>query len=347
MIPTRAYAAADAKTPLGLFRFDRRATGAGDVAIEIDYCGVCHTDLHIARNEWGATLYPCVPGHEIIGRVVEVGANVTRFRPGDRVGVGCMVDSCGHCVDCVEGEEQFCTTGRTLTYNSPDPKTGGHTFGGYASHITVREKFVLRVPDGLDPASAAPLLCAGITTYSPLKHWKVGPGTRLAVVGLGGLGHMAVKIGHAMGAEVTLITTTPSKLADGGRLGATQGLLSTDDAAMADAAGQFDIIIDTVAANHDLNSLFALLRRDGTLVQVGVPSEPQPVAVRSLMSRRRNFTASNIGGIRETQEMLDFCAAHGITADIELIGISDIENAWDRMLRGHVKYRFVIDMRSL
>ncbi|MBC56994.1 MAG: hydroxyacid dehydrogenase [Confluentimicrobium sp.] len=341
------YATTAADAPLAPFSFTRREPGPTDVAIDILYCGVCHSDLHTARNEWGNTLYPCLPGHEIVGRVTAVGKDVTRFKTGDIAAVGCMVDSCQECESCREGLEQFCDKGLVGTYNSPDAILGGHTFGGYSSHIVVTEEFVLRVPDNLDLAATAPLLCAGITTYSPLRHWGAGPGKKVGVVGLGGLGHMAVKLAHAMGAEVVLFTTSPSKVEDGRRLGAHDVVLSTDPDAMAAHGSSLDLIIDAVAAPHDINLYLSLLKRDATLVQVGVPDQPLPVSVFSLITNRRSFAGSLIGGIAETQEMLDFCGAHNITADIEMIPIQKIEEAYARMLKSDVKYRFVIDMASL
>ncbi|MDY6861091.1 MAG: NAD(P)-dependent alcohol dehydrogenase, partial [Pseudomonadota bacterium] len=301
------YATTAADAPLAPFSFTRREPGPTDVAIDILYCGVCHSDLHTARNEWGNTLYPCLPGHEIVGRVTAVGKDVTRFKTGDIAAVGCMVDSCQECESCREGLEQFCDKGLVGTYNSPDAILGGHTFGGYSSHIVVTEEFVLRVPDNLDLAATAPLLCAGITTYSPLRHWGAGPGKKVGVVGLGGLGHMAVKLAHAMGAEVVLFTTSPSKVEDGRRLGAHDVVLSTDPDAMAAHGSSLDLIIDAVAAPHDINLYLSLLKRDATLVQVGVPDKPLPVSVFSLITNRRSFAGSLIGGIAETQEMLDFC----------------------------------------
>ena len=341
------FAAEDPTKPLLPYTFNRRDPGPEDVAIEILYCGVCHSDLHTVRSEWPGTLYPCIPGHEIVGRVQAVGSSVTRFKVGDLAAVGCLVDSCRTCPSCREGLEQYCETGFVATYNGPDKVLGGHTFGGYSSHIVVTQDFVLRVPDNLDPAAAAPLLCAGITTYSPLRHWGAGPGKTVGVVGLGGLGHMAVKLAHAMGAHVTLFTTSPSKIVDGHRLGADAGVLSTDPAAMKAQASRFDLIIDTVAAPHDINPYLALLKRDATLVQVGAPDKPLPVNAFSLIFSRRNFAGSLIGGIKETQEMLDFCGAHNITADIEMIPIQQIEDAYVRMVKSDVKYRFVIDMGSL
>ncbi|MFC0282337.1 NAD(P)-dependent alcohol dehydrogenase [Camelimonas abortus] len=347
MFVCTGYAAQDATTPLAPFTFERRDPGPLDVVIEITHCGVCHSDLHAVRNEWGNTLYPCVPGHEIVGKVTAVGAQVTRFRVGDTAAVGCLVDSCRTCENCRDGLEQYCARGGTGTYNGKDRVSGGHTFGGYSSHIVVTQDFVLRVPDSLDPAAAAPLLCAGITTWSPLRHWKAGPGKTVGVVGLGGLGHMAVKFARALGAKVVLFTTSPSKVEDGARLGAEEVVLSADAKAVAAWRSKLDLIIDAVAAPHDVNMYLNLLKRDCTLVQVGAPDRPLPVNVFSLLPNRRSFAGSIIGGIAETQEMLDFCGANNIVADIELIPIQDIEKAYERMLKSDVKYRFVIDMTSL
>ncbi|VXC36339.1 NAD(P)-dependent alcohol dehydrogenase [Sphingomonas sp. 8AM] len=344
------YAAPSADAPLAPFTFERRDCQPDDVAIDILFCGVCHSDLHTARGEWGGTLYPCVPGHEIVGRVSAVGADVTRFAVGDVVGVGCMVDSCGQCASCHEGEEQYCeTTGFVGTYNGPDPVLGGHTFGGYSDRIVVRQGFVLRIGhDEQDLAAVAPLLCAGITTYSPLRHWKVGPGQKVGIVGLGGLGHMGVKIAAAMGAEVYVFSTSPNKRDDAKRLGATDLIVSKDEEAMAAHTGTFDFILNTVAASHSLDPLLMLLKRDGTMTLVGVPEEPHPSpSVGALVFKRRAIAGSLIGGIAETQEMLDFCHDHGLTADIELLAMKDIEQGYDRMQRSDVKYRFVIDMATL
>lgn len=341
------YAAETAKSPLAPFSFERRDPGDLDVEIEILFCGVCHSDLHQARNEWANSLYPCVPGHEIVGRVTRVGALVKNFKEGDLTGVGCMVDSCRECESCREGLEQFCKPGFVATYNGEDKNSGGHTFGGYSSHIVVDQAFVLRIPEGLDLAGAAPLLCAGITTYSPLKKWGVSKGQKVGVVGLGGLGHMAVKLAHAMGAHVVLFTTSPGKTDDARRLGADEVVISRDPEAMAAQAESFDFILDTVAADHDINAYLGLLKRDKTLVQVGAPEKPLSLNVFSVIWRRRNLAGSLIGGIAETQEMLDFCAEHGITSDIEMIPISEINTAYERMLKSDVKYRFVIDMASL
>ncbi|GJD56534.1 NAD(P)-dependent alcohol dehydrogenase [Methylobacterium dankookense] len=347
MLTCTGYAAASAETPLAPFTFERRDPGANDVEIEIVYCGVCHSDLHQARNEWRNTLYPCVPGHEIVGRVTRVGAEVRDFKQGDLAAIGCMVDSCRTCTACREGLEQYCEPGFTGTYNGPEQGTGANTFGGYSSHIVVDRHFVLHVPEGLDLAGVAPLLCAGITTYSPLRRWEAGPGKKVRIVGLGGLGHMGVKLAHAMGAEVVLFTTSPGKEADARRLGADAVVISKDAEQMARHAESFDLIVDTVAAQHDINAYLGLLKRDCTLVQVGAPEKPLDVNVFSVIWRRRSFAGSLIGGIAETQEMLDFCGKHGITADIEMIPIDQIETAYGRMLKCDVKYRFVIDMASL
>jgi uncharacterized zinc-type alcohol dehydrogenase-like protein len=348
MIPALGYAAHDATAPLAPWRFERRDPGPRDVRLQILYCGVCHSDLHTVRGEWGTIAYPQVPGHEIIGRVTAVGDAVTDFATGDVVGVGCRVDSCQACGSCAEGLEQYCENGFTGTYGGTEKETGRPTQGGYSDTIVVDERFVLRVPDGIDLRSAAPLLCAGITTYSPLREWKVGPGTRVGVVGLGGLGHMAVKLAKAMGAEVTLFTTSPNKADDARQLGATTVIVSRDAEQMASAARSLDLIIDTVSAPHDLDALMATLRRDGTLVLLGGSPEPHPApgAFTFIVGRKR-LAGSLIGGIGETQEMLDFCAVHGLGADVEVIPVQRIEEAYARMVRGDVKYRFVIDMASL
>ena len=348
MTSTSAYAAQSATSPFAPIRIDRREPGPTDVRIEIRFCGVCHSDLHTARSEWPGTVYPVVPGHEIVGVVTEVGAEVTGFRPGDRAGAGCLVDSCRTCGACAADLEQYCEVEPVFTYNSPDRHTGGVTYGGYASHIVVDERFVLHIPDALDLAAAAPLLCAGITTYSPLRQWKVGPGMRVGVVGLGGLGHMAVKLARALGAHVVLFTTSPGKADDARRLGASEVVVSRDAEAMGRQTGSFDFILDTVAATHDLDAYITLLKRDGTLCLVGVPEVPHPSpAVFNLIFGRRRLAGSLIGGIAETQEMLDFCAEHGIVADIELIPVTGIDLAYDRMVKSDVKYRFVIDMATL
>lgn len=348
--PARAYAAQSATAPLAPFSFERRDLGPDDVAIDILYCGVCHSDLHTARSEWGGTLYPCVPGHEIVGRVTAVGGKVTKFAVGDLAGVGCMVDSCGYCPSCTAGEEQYCeTTGLVGTYNGPDGVLGGHTFGGYSDHIVVKESFVLKVAhDERDLAAVAPLLCAGITTWSPLRHWNVGPGKKVGVVGIGGLGHMGIKLAAAMGAHVVAFTTSPAKIEDARKLGAHEVVVSRNPDEMAAHANSFDFILDTVAASHDLDAFTTLLKRDGTLTLVGVPEHDHPSpSVMNLVFRRRSIAGSLIGGIAETQEMLDFCHRHGLTADIELIRMQDIETAYDRMTKSDVKYRFVIDLASL
>jgi uncharacterized zinc-type alcohol dehydrogenase-like protein len=342
------YAAKSAASPLNLFQFERREPGPRDVQIDILYCGVCHSDVHTARDEWGGAVYPVVPGHEIVGRVTRVGSEVTRFKEGDLAGVGCMVDSCRRCINCDDGLEQYCDHGFTGTYNSPDKRSGGVTYGGYSTSIVVDDHFVLRMPDNLDPAAAAPLLCAGITTYSPLREWGVGKGHKVGVVGLGGLGHMGVKFAHAMGAHVVLFTTSPGKTQDALRLGADEVVVSRDEDAMAVHAGTFHFILNTVAAPHNLDAFLTLLRRDGTMTLVGAPAEPHPSpTVFNLIFKRRRLAGSLIGGIAETQEMLDFCAEHGIVSDIELIPIHQINEAWDRMVKSDVKYRFVIDMASL
>ncbi|MBO9714175.1 NAD(P)-dependent alcohol dehydrogenase [Sphingomonas sp.] len=346
----KAYAAQSATTPFAPFSFERRDLLPDDVAIDILYCGVCHSDLHTARSEWEGTQFPCVPGHEIVGRVTAVGRNVTGFAVGDLAGVGCMVDSCGHCPSCAVSEEQYCeTTGFVGTYNGPDSVLGGYTFGGYSSHIVVKESFVLRIRhDEADLAGVAPLLCAGITTYSPLKHWGAGPGKKVGIVGIGGLGHMGIKIAAAMGAHVVAFTTSPDKIEDAKKLGAHDVIVSRNADQMAAHANSFDFILDTVAASHDLDALTVLLRRDGTLTLVGVPEHPHPSPnIFPLVFRRRAIAGSLIGGIAETQEMLDFCHEHGLVADIEMIAMQEIDAAYDRMLKSDVKYRFVIDMASL
>lgn len=352
MISARAYAAATAKSPLAPFELSRRDPGPRDVLIDISYCGICHSDLHCARDEWGGQPFPCVPGHEIAGVVSAVGSAVTKFKVGDRVGVGCMVDSCGECAACKAGLEQHCERGATWTYGGSnfyrphDPGTG-HTFGGYSTAITVVENFVVRIPDALPLDAAAPMLCAGITTYSPLKRFGAGPGKRVGVVGLGGLGHMAVKIAHAMGAHVTVITTSPNKAGPARELGADAVLVSSDRAAMEAAGSSLDLIVDTVSAVHDMDLYMGLLGLEGALVLVGLPPEKLEVSAFTLTGARRIFTGSNIGGIAETQEMLDFCAAHGVQAEIEKIPAQQINEAYERLLKGDVKYRFVIDSATL
>jgi alcohol dehydrogenase (NADP+) len=343
---TNAYAAQNATTPLAPFDIQRRDVGNRDVQIEILYCGVCHSDLHTVRSEWQGTTYPCVPGHEIVGRVVKVGKDVNKFEEGDTVGVGCMVDSCLTCANCKDDLEQFCDT-TTFTYNSPDQKSGGITYGGYSDSIVVDKAFVLKIPNNLDLAATAPLLCAGITTYSPMRHHNVSKGQKVGVVGLGGLGHVAVKLAKAFGAHVVVFTTSTNKVEDALRLGADEIVNSKDADEMNKHLNSFHFILDTVSANHDINAYLLLLKRDGNLTQVGIPTEPLSLNVGSLVFGRRSLSGSLIGGIKETQEMLDFCGKHNITADIELIPIQNINEAYDRLVKSEVKYRFVIDMASL
>ena len=349
MYKAKAYSAASATSPLASTTIARRDPTEHDVQIEILFCGVCHSDLHQARNEWSGfmpTVYPCVPGHEIVGRVTEVGSAVTKFKPGDLGAVGCMVDSDGTCPACQEGLEQFCPNG-TFTYNLPDKHLGGVTYGGYSDSIVVSDRFVLHVPSNLNLAGAAPLLCAGITTYSPMRHWGVGKGKKVGVVGLGGLGHMGVKFAHALGAHTVVFTTSASKKDDALRLGADEVVLSRDAAEMAKHAGSFDFILDAVAADHDINAYIQLLCRDGNITLVGAPEKPLPVAAFNLIMGRRSLSGSPIGGIAETQEMLDFCGQHKITADVEIIPIQKVNEAYDRLVKSDVRYRFVIDMASL
>lgn len=344
---TLAYAASRSDAPLGPFAIERREPGPEDVVIDIAYCGVCHSDLHQARNEWHGSIYPIVPGHEIVGRVTRVGNDVRKLKVGDFAAVGCMVDSCRACAPCKAGLEQYCERGSILTYNSADPKHNDTTYGGYSASIVVAEAFVLRLASDKNLAAVAPLLCAGITTYSPLRHWQAGPGKTVAIVGLGGLGHMGVKFARAFGAHVVLFTTSESKVEDGLRLGAHEVVVTKDPAVFRKHGARFDLIIDAVSAKHDINAYLQMVKLDGTLCLVGAPEEPLPVNAFSLLSPRRSFAGSGIGGIAETQEMLDFCAAHGITSDIETIAIQQINEAYERLLRGDVKYRFVIDMASL
>ncbi|MBB3949296.1 NAD(P)-dependent alcohol dehydrogenase [Aureimonas jatrophae] len=348
MTPSFGFACTDANEPMKPWSFERREVRDDDVRIEITHCGVCHSDIHQARNDWGWATYPLVPGHEIVGRVVEVGSEVQGFQVGDKVGVGCMVDSCQECASCHEGLEQFCENGMTQTYADKDRRDGQPTYGGYSDQIIVRDKFVLRMPEGLDLAAAAPLLCAGITTYSPLRHVNLQKGQKLAVIGLGGLGHMGIKFGVAMGAEVTLFTRSKSKEAEAKALGVAHVVLSTDQAQMDAVANTFDYILDTVPVPHDINPYLSTLKRDGTHIIVGVigPIDP-PVSGAQLIIGRKSVIGSLIGGIAETQEMLDFCAEHGITCDIETIKIADINEAFERTVKGDVHYRFVIDMASL
>jgi alcohol dehydrogenase (NADP+) len=348
MISTLGIAAHDAASPLAPWRFERRDVGAHDVQIQILFCGICHSDLHTVRGEWGPCAYPQVPGHEIVGRVVSVGGNVTTWKAGDLVGVGCMVDSCQHCQPCADGLEQYCDNGMTGTYGGTEKETGRPTQGGYSTGIVVNEKFVLRVPETLDPAGVAPLLCAGITTWSPLRQWKAGPGSRVGVVGIGGLGHMAVKLAAALGAHVVVLTTSPSKAEDARRLGAHEVVVSRDAAAMKGLRNSLDLIIDTVGTPHDIDAEMQLLRLDGTLVLLGGSPQPHPApGAFTFIMKRRRLAGSLIGGIAETQEMLDFCGQHGITADIELIKADAVNEAYERMLKSDVKYRFVIDLATL
>jgi len=349
VLSSKGYAAQSATSPLAPFAFERRDPGPADVQIDIVYCGVCHSDLHTARGEWPGTRYPCVPGHEIVGRVARVGGQVSKFRAGDLVGVGCLVDSCRRCASCAEGLEQYCENGFTGTYNGPEQGTGNNTYGGYSNRIVVDEKFVLRIRHPEDQlAAVAPLLCAGITTWSPLRKWEVGPGQTVGVVGLGGLGHMGVKLARALGARVVLFTTSPGKAADAIKLGAHEVVISTDRKAMAEQRNRFEFILNTVAAPHDLDPFLGMLKRDGSLVLVGAPSTPHSSpGVFNLIFKRRSLAGSLIGGIAETQEMLDFCAERGIVSDIEMIPIASINDAYERMLKSDVKYRFVIDMATL
>jgi len=346
---TKAYAALSGTTPLQAIDIVRRQPGAHDVQIDITYCGVCHSDLHTARGEWAGTLYPCVPGHEIVGRVTAVGGEVTKFAVGDIVGVGCMVDSCQHCHSCDEGLEQYCENGLVGTYNAPTPDAPGHTLGGYSDRIVVSDKFVLKIshPER-QLAAVAPLLCAGITTWSPLKHWGAGPGKKVGIVGIGGLGHMGVKLAHALGAHVVAFTTSESKRQDALDLGADEVVVSRNEDEMKAHANSFDFILNTVAASHNLDVFIALLKRDGTMTLVGAPEHAHPSpAVFPLIFGRKSIAGSLIGGIKETQEMLDFCAEKGIVSEIELIPVQDIEKAYARMLKSDVKYRFVIDSKTL
>lgn len=343
----KAYGTVSAETPLNEMVIDRRVVQAHDVEFEVLYCGICHSDLHQIKNDFGGTLFPIVPGHEIVGRVTAVGDHVKNFKIGDLAGVGCIVDSCGHCEYCEEGIEQFCDEGVTFSFNSADKISGGHTFGGFSKTYVCNEKYVLKMPAFEDLASAAPLLCAGITVYSPLKHWGAGLGKKVGVLGIGGLGHMAIKIAKAMGAEVVVFTTSPSKVEDAKRLGADEAVLSSDAEAMAKYNRQLNFIIDTVSAKHDVNVYLNLLRHDGTVVLVGLPPEPLEIGAFNVIMGRRSFAGSNIGGIAETQEMLDFCFEHNITAESEIIPIDYVNTAFERLEKGDVKYRFVIDMASL
>ncbi len=343
----KAFGTQAADAPLGEMDIQRRNTGEEDVHIEITYCGVCHSDIHTARNEWLNSTYPVVPGHEIIGRVVEVGEKVRKFKKGDLVGVGCMVDSCGQCAPCKDHLEMFCEKGCTWTYNSPDPHLGGRTYGGYSTHVVVREEFVLRVPENIDEKAAAPLLCAGITTWSPLRHWKVGKGDKVGIVGLGGLGHMGIKFANALGAHVVMITRSPGKAKDAEDLGAHEVLLSTDSEAMQAQAGTFDFILNTIPVGHEMDPYIGLLKIDATMVLVGAVEPLKPFHGGGVIMGRKRIAGSLIGGIEETQEMLDFCGKHNIVCDIELIRMQEINTAYDRVVDSDVKYRFVIDMKSL
>ena len=347
MLPTKAYAALSATSPIAPFSFERRDPGPTDVLIKISHCGVCHTDIHMSRDEWGGSLYPMVPGHEIIGTVVSVGSEVTKVKAGDRAGVGCFIDSCRTCPSCEAGLENYCDHGFTGTYNSMTRDGKSLNFGGYSEQIVTDERFVLKVSEKLDPAAAAPLLCAGITTWSPLRHWKVGPGQNVGIVGLGGLGHMGIKFARSLGAHVTCFTTSKSKVADAQRLGAHEVVLSSDAEAVSKLTHRFDFILDTVSANHDLNTYLGLLKREGTLCLVGVPPEAAAVHAFGLVMGRKHLAGSLVGGLPETQEMLDYCAEHGIVSDVEVIPAASINEAYERMLRSNVKYRFVIDMATL
>lgn len=347
MSASKGYAALNAQSPLGPYSFTRREPGATEIAIDILYCGVCHSDLHMARNEWGSSVYPLVPGHEIVGRVTAVGSDVTRFKVGGVAAVGVIVDSCRHCVPCLRGEEHFCYEGATLTYAAKDRVDGSITMGGYSSNYVVDERFAHTVPENLDLASVAPLLCAGITTYSPLRHWKVGPGKKVGIVGLGGLGHMALKFAHSFGAHVVQLTTSLKKKDDALKLGADEVVVSTDANAMKAHAGTLDFILDTASVQHSLDPYLELLKQDGTLTLVGLPEKPPAFNVFNLISRRASIAGSMIGGMPETQEMLDYCGQHGIGAEVEVTPIQKINEAFERMLKQDVKYRFVIDMSSL
>ncbi len=347
MTTAKAYATPSATAPLAPSTIERRAVGSKDVEIELLYCGICHSDIHMARNEWGGSTYPMVPGHEMVGRVTKVGTEVKGFKPGDLAGVGCLVDSCRACGPCGHHQEQFCEKGAAFSYNSTEMDRATPTYGGYSSSVVVDEAFCLSIPANLDLAAAAPLLCAGITTFSPLHHWKVGPGTKVGIVGLGGLGHMAVKIAVAMGAEVTMLSTSKSKEADAKKLGAHGFGLTSDPETFKRLKGHFDFILDTISAPHDYNAYLGLLGLDGTMVVVGVPPAPTPVAAMSLIGGRKTLAGSLIGGIQETQAMLDFCGKHGITSDIELIPVQKINEAYERMMKNDVRYRFVLDLKTL
>ena len=347
MKKVKAYAVTSKSANLEPFQIKRRDLTENDVEIDITYCGVCHSDIHTARNEWKNTSYPVVPGHEIIGRVVKVGDKVKNFKTGDLVGVGCLVDSCRKCSACKDDLEQYCEHGATFTYNSPDKHLGGHTFGGYSEKIVVEKEFVLKIPENLDIKAVAPLLCAGITTWSPLRHWKVKKGDKVGVIGLGGLGHMGIKFAHAMGAHVVMITTSPSKSEDAKKLGADEVLISKDEQEMDKHKNSFDFLLNTIPVGHDANPYIALLKRDATMVLVGAVEPMEPIHGGGLISGRKKVAGSLIGGIKETQEMLDFCGKHNITSDVEIIDIQNINDAYERVIKSDVKYRFVIDMKSL
>jgi uncharacterized zinc-type alcohol dehydrogenase-like protein len=347
MIQSRGYAAKEARARLTPFQFERRDPRPHDVVVEIQYCGVCHSDIHQVRNEWNEGVYPMVPGHEIVGPVVQVGASVKKFTVGDAAGVGVLVDSCRTCPSCKAGEEQYCETGAVGTYNGRDLQTGDITFGGYSNNIVADESFVFKIPPKLNPAGVAPLLCAGITTYSPLRHWKVSPGQKVGVIGLGGLGHTALKFAHSLGAHVVQFTTSPSKKDDALRLGADEVVLSNDSGAMKSQGGSFDFILDTVSAPHDVDIFLSMLNREGTMALVGLPDRPLTVQPAILSGKRVSLSGSSIGGVAETQQMLDYCGAQGIVSDIEVIPIQQINEAFERVLKSDVKYRFVIDMASL
>ncbi len=347
MISAKGYAAQNAKTPLAPFKFERREPGPHDVQFDILYCGVCHSDIHQARDEWGGAIFPMVPGHELVGRVTKVGAKVSKFKAGDSVGVGCLVDSCRTCDNCKEGLEQYCLNGFSLTYNGYEQDKKTPTYGGYSNVIVVHEDFVLKVSEKLSLKAVAPLLCAGITTYSPLRHWKISKGHKVAILGLGGLGHMAVKFAASFGAEVTVLSTSPSKEDDAKKLGANKFVVTTNPNNMKSVQKYFDFIVDSVSAQHDYNMYLNMLKTNGTLICLGVPPEPEKIKASNLIGNRRSIAGSLIGGLPETQEMLDYCAAHNIVSDIELIDIKYINTAYERMIKGDVRYRFVIDMATL
>jgi uncharacterized zinc-type alcohol dehydrogenase-like protein len=347
MMKTAAYAAQSSTSKMEPMQIERREPGPHDVVVDVEYCGICHSDIHMAHNDWGMTVYPVVPGHEIVGRIKQVGAKVKKFKEGQLVGVGCLVESCRTCSSCKEGLEQYCETGFTMTYGSPDPISGGMTHGGYSTLMTVNEDFILNVSDKLDAKAVAPLLCAGITTYSPLRHWKVSKGQKVGVIGLGGLGHMGVKFASALGAHTVMITTSPEKAIDAKKLGAHEVLISKDEKAMEEAANSFDFLLNTIPVPHDINSYIGLLKRDATMAIVGCINDVAAVNGGGLIFARKSIAGSLIGGIKETQEMLDFCAKHNIVSDVEMIDMQDINTAFERVMKSDVKYRFVIDMKSL